>query len=132
VAQPLYQATLGATATSAMLALALPGFRIGPLWPALGWLALLALTSQVLGWMLISASLPRLPAGLLGALLLVQPVGAVALGALVLGQYPSLTQLCGVLIVVAGVLVATSGPRGVPRPTEPRRARARAMLGPAE
>lgn len=129
VAQPLYQATLGATATSAVLALALPGFRIGPLWPALGWLALLALTSQVLGWMLISASLPRLPAGLLGALLLVQPVGAVALGAVVLGQYPSLTQLSGVLIVVAGVLVATSGPRAVPRPTVPR---ARAMLGPAE
>jgi len=120
VAQPLSQATLGATATSAVLALALPGFRIGPLWPALGWLALLALTSQVLGWMLISASLPRLPAGLLGALLLVQPVGAVALGAAVLGQYPSLTQLAGVLVVVAGVLVATSGPRGVPRPTAPR------------
>ena len=120
VAQPLYQATLGATATSAVLALALPGFRIGPPWPALGWLALLALTSQVLGWMLISASLPRLPAGLLGALLLVQPVGAVALGAAVLGQYPSLTQLAGVLVVVAGVLVATSGPRGVPRAAPPR------------
>jgi drug/metabolite transporter (DMT)-like permease len=132
VAQPLYQATIGATATSAVLALALPGFRIGPLWPALGWLALLALTSQVLGWMLISASLPRLPAGLLGALLLVQPVGAVALGAVVLGQYPSLTQLCGVLIVVAGVLVATAGPRQVLRPVVPRRARARAVLSPAE
>jgi drug/metabolite transporter (DMT)-like permease len=122
VAQPLYQATLGATATSAVLALALPGFRVGPLWPALGWLALLALTSQVLGWMLISASLPRLPAGLVGALLLVQPVGAVALGAVVLGQYPSLTQLCGVLLVVAGVLVATSRPRGILRPTRPRHA----------
>jgi drug/metabolite transporter (DMT)-like permease len=129
VAQPLYQATLGAAVTSGVLALALPGFRIGPLWPALGWLALLALTSQVLGWMLISASLPRLPAGLVGALLLVQPVGAVALGAVVLGQHPSPTQLLGVLIVVAGVLVATAAPRGVPRPTV---ARARAALGPAE
>jgi drug/metabolite transporter (DMT)-like permease len=129
VAQPLYQATLGATATSAVLALALPGFRIGPLWPALGWLALLALTSQVLGWMLISASLPRLPAGLLGALLLVQPVGAVALGAAVLGQYPSLTQLGGVLIVVAGVLVAIAGPRGVPRATVPHRPRRAVPVG---
>jgi len=127
VAQPLYQATLGATATSAVLALALPGFRIGPLWPALAWLAVLALTSQVLGWMLISSSLPRLPAGLRGALLLVQPVGAVALGAVVLGQYPSPTQLCGVLVVVAGVLVATAGPRGLPRPLVRR---ARAALGP--
>jgi drug/metabolite transporter (DMT)-like permease len=129
VAQPLYQATVGATVTSAVLALILPGFRIGPLWPALGWLVVLALTSQVLGWMLISASLPRLPAGLLGALLLVQPIGAVALGAVVLGQYPSLTQLSGVLIVVAGVLVATSGRRALLRPALPR---AHAMLGPAE
>jgi drug/metabolite transporter (DMT)-like permease len=129
VAQPLYQATLGATVTSTLLALTLPGFRIGAIWPALGWLALLALTSQVVGWMLISASLPRLPAGLLGALLLVQPVGAVALGAVVLGQYPSLTQLTGVLVVVAGVLVATSGRRVHLRPVVPR---ARAALGRAE
>jgi drug/metabolite transporter (DMT)-like permease len=130
VVQPLYQATVGATATSAVLALALPGFRIGPLWPALGWLAVLALTSQVVGWLLISASLSRLPAGVLGALLLVQPVGAVALGALVLGQYPSPTQLSGVLIVVAGVLVATASPRRAPRPAA--RPPAHAALGPAE
>jgi drug/metabolite transporter (DMT)-like permease len=129
VVQPLYQATVGAAATSGVLALALPGFRIGPLWPALGWLAVLALTSQVVGWLLISASLSRLPAGLLGALLLVQPVGAVALGALVLGQYPSLSQLSGVLIVVAGVVVALSGQRGLPRPAVPR---ARARLSSAE
>ena len=42
-----------------------------PSWPAHGWLALLALTSQVLGWMLISVSLPRLPAALTSVLLLV-------------------------------------------------------------
>ena len=62
-----------------------------------------------------------------GRYLLVQPVGAVALGAVVLGQYPSPTQLCGVLVVVAGVLVATAGPRGLPRPLVRR---ARAALGP--
>ena len=38
---------------------------------------LLALTSQVIGWLLISVSLPRLPAALTSVLLLVQPVGAV-------------------------------------------------------
>src|SRR5580698_7283110 len=109
VAAVLFEATVGATVAAALLGLALNDYRLGPdhsLWPALGWLALLALTSQVIGWLLISSSLPRLPAGLLGALLLVQPVGAVALGAVVLGQYPSLTQLCGVLIVVTGVLMA--------------------------
>jgi drug/metabolite transporter (DMT)-like permease len=114
IVQPLYQATLGAAATAAVLAPLLPGFRIGSLWPALGWLALLAVTSQVVGWLLITASLSRLPAGVLGALLLVQPVGAVALGAVVLDQHPSLTQLAGVVLVLAGVLVATvaRGSRG--------------------
>jgi drug/metabolite transporter (DMT)-like permease len=109
VVQPLYEATLGATVTSAVCAVLVPGFRIGPLWPALGWLVVLALTSQVVGWLFISVSLTRLPAGQVGALLLIQPLGAVFLGALVLGQHPSPTQLAGVLVVVAGVLVATSG-----------------------
>ena len=31
-------------------------------WPAQGWLILLALSSQALGWLLISITLPRLPA----------------------------------------------------------------------
>ena len=35
-----------------------------PSWPAHVWLLILALSSQVLGWLLISASLPRLPAAL--------------------------------------------------------------------
>jgi drug/metabolite transporter (DMT)-like permease len=108
IVEPLYQATIGAAATAALLAPVLPGFRIGPLWSALGWLALLAITSQVVGWLLITASLSRLPAGLVGALLLVQPVGAVALGAVVLNQHPSLTQLAGVVLVLAGVLIATA------------------------
>jgi drug/metabolite transporter (DMT)-like permease len=114
IVQPLYEATLGAAVTSGVLALVLPGFRIGPLWPALGWLAVLAVTSQVVGWLLITASLPRLPAGILSAVLLVQPVGAVALGVAVLGQYPSLTQLSGVALVLAGVLVVSSGRRDRP------------------
>ena len=33
-----------------------------PSWPSHGWLALLALTSQVVGWLLISVSLP-IPGG---------------------------------------------------------------------
>ena len=108
VVQPLYEATLTATATSAVMVLALPGFRIGPLWPALGWLALLALCAQVLGWLFIAKSMPRLPAARLSVLLLVQPVGAVLLAATVLGQYPSASQLAGVAMMLAGMVVAAS------------------------
>ena len=64
-----------------------------PSWPSHAWLVLLALTSQVLGWLLISVSLPRLPAALTSVLLLVQPVGAVALAVLILDEQPSALQL---------------------------------------
>jgi drug/metabolite transporter (DMT)-like permease len=109
VVESLFQATLGATAGSAVLGLALRDFRLGPAWPALGWLVLLALTSQVLGWLLITMSMPRLPAWLVSALLLVQPAGSLALSAAVLRERPSLPQLAGVALMLAGVLIAASG-----------------------
>jgi drug/metabolite transporter (DMT)-like permease len=108
VVESLFQATLGATAGSAALGLALRDFRLGPAWPALGWLVLLALTSQVLGWLLITTSMPRLPAWLVSALLLVQPVGSLALSAAFLRERPTLPQLAGVALMLAGVLIAAS------------------------
>jgi drug/metabolite transporter (DMT)-like permease len=113
VAAPLFEATVGATAGSAVLGLGLRDFHLGPglsVWPALGWLALLALTSQVIGWLLITVSMPRLAAGMLGALLLIQPAGSVALSYLFLGERPSALQLTGVALMLAGVVIAVSGP----------------------
>jgi drug/metabolite transporter (DMT)-like permease len=109
VAAPLFETTLGAAVTAAVLGLVLHDFRLGPAWPALGWLALLALTSQVIGWLLITVSMPRLPAGLIGALLLVQPAGSVALSYAILGERPSALQLAGVALILTGVLVAVGG-----------------------
>ena len=109
VAAVLFEATAGATVASAMLGLVLNDYRLGPAWPTLGWLALLALTSQVIGWLLITVSMPRLPAGMIGALLLVQPAGSVALSYAFLGERPSALQLVGVVLVLAGVVVAVSG-----------------------
>jgi drug/metabolite transporter (DMT)-like permease len=109
VAAVLFEATAGATVASAVLGLVLHDYRLGPAWPALGWLALLALTSQVIGWLLITVSMPRLPAGMIGALLLVQPAGSVALSYAFLGERPSALQLAGVVLVLAGVVIAVSG-----------------------
>jgi drug/metabolite transporter (DMT)-like permease len=105
----LFEATLGAAVGSLVFGLGLHDFRLGHPWPALGWLALLAITSQVLGWLLITASMSRLPAWMIGVVLLIQPAGSVALGYLVLHQHPSLAQLAGVVLMLAGVLAAVGG-----------------------
>jgi drug/metabolite transporter (DMT)-like permease len=77
---------------------------IAPTWPSAGWLITLALTSQVLGWLLITVSLPRLPAAMTSVILTIQPIGSVALGAILLGQEPSVLQLCGVAFILTGLV----------------------------
>jgi len=109
VAAPLFEATVGTVAGSLILGLALRDFRLGPAWPALGWLVLLAMTSQVIGWLLITMSMPKLAAWLVSALLLVQPVGSLILGAVFLGERPSPVQFAGVAVMLGGVLIAASG-----------------------
>jgi drug/metabolite transporter (DMT)-like permease len=103
---------LDATATSAVVSIA-AGLLLGtvdlvPSWPAHGWLLVLAVTSQVLGWLLISVSLPRLQAVVTSMLLMLQPVVAVGLGIVLLAEAPSALQLAGAAIVLAGVIVATT------------------------
>ena len=66
--------------------------------------SLLALTSQVLGWLLITVSLPRLPAALTSVTLTIQPVGSVLLGVILLGEDPSALQLAGVACILAGLV----------------------------
>src|SRR5581483_1692994 len=87
---------------------------LAPDWPGAGWLATLALTSQVVGWLLITVSLPRLPAALTSLLLTVQPIGSVALGALIFSESPTALQLVGVALVLAGLLTATRPDRSRP------------------
>lgn len=92
-----------------VLDLGVGGLDLVPSWPAHGWLLALALNSQVVAWLLISYALPRLPALVTSVVLLLQPVGAVALGMLLLDETPSTPQLVGVVSVLAGVLAATVG-----------------------
>ena len=66
---------------------------------------ILALSSQVLGWLLISASLPRLPAALTSLLLTIQPVGSVALGVVLFAESPSGLQLVGVAAILVGLVM---------------------------
>ena len=118
-----------ATASTAVVA-AMAGLVVGDLDPApaiasLAWLALLGLTSQSLGYLLISLSLPRLPAVLTSIILLAQPVMTVALSIVLLREAPSATQLVGVALVIGGIAVATLGGSGA-RLRQSRRAGAEA------
>ena len=62
-AGPLFDATATAAVVAVIVGVVVGDARLVPTWPSAGWLLTLALSSQVLGWMLITISLPRLPAG---------------------------------------------------------------------
>jgi drug/metabolite transporter (DMT)-like permease len=110
-AGPLFDATLSGALFSALGGIAVGDIDWTPGLESQAWLVLLALSSQVVGWLLISVSLPRLPALLTSIVLMLQPVCTVFLGALLLSEAPSPVQLLGVAIVIAGVAVATVKPR---------------------
>lgn len=113
VVRPLAEATLGATAAAGLMSVVLPGFDVGG--PSgVAWSLVLALTSQVIGWMLISAGMPHLPAAITSALLLIQPVIAVAVAVALFDERPSWTQLVGVALVLGGVVLTTLGTRRTP------------------
>jgi drug/metabolite transporter (DMT)-like permease len=114
-AGPLFDATWVGAVTSLVVALALGVDDLAPGWPSAGWLIVLALSSQVLGWLLISVSLPRLPAALTSMILTIQPVGSIVLGIVLLGEDPSALQLCGALCILAG-LVSVAARRRIQGP----------------
>jgi drug/metabolite transporter (DMT)-like permease len=102
-AGPLLDATIAAALGSAVAGVGLGELDLAPSWPAHGWLLLLAVSAQVIGWLLITASLPRLPAAVSSVLLTAQPAATVLLAILLVGENPSVVQLAGVLVVIAGV-----------------------------
>ena len=119
-AGPLLDATAVAAVVAALAGVAVGDVDLVPSWPAHAWLVLLAVSAQVIGWLLISVSLPRLPAALTSVLLLIQPVGAVVLAAVILGEDPSTLQVAGVMVVLAGIGLATlPAPRKIPRAAAP-------------
>ncbi len=108
-AGPLFGATLAATIAALAIGWPLGELELRPSWPAHAWLVTLALTSQALGWLLISISLPRVPAALTSVVLTLQPVMSVALAMALLDEAPSSVQVAGVVVVVGGILLATVG-----------------------
>jgi drug/metabolite transporter (DMT)-like permease len=113
-AGPLFTATFASALGCAAIGAVVGDLDLTPSWSATGWLILLALSSQVLGWLLISTSLPRLPAVVTSILLTLQPVCSVVFAALIIDESPSLLQLAGAACILAGLVTATVGRRSVP------------------
>jgi drug/metabolite transporter (DMT)-like permease len=112
-AGPLFDATTTAAVICVIAGVIVGDARLVPTWPGAGWLITLALTSQVVGWLLIMVSLPRLPAALTSLILTVQPVGSVALAALIFSESPSGLQLVGVAMVLSALITATAPKRRI-------------------
>ena len=107
VAGQLADATVGAAAGALLLGLTLGSFQFRIPWVSLGWLVVLALVSQTVGWLLITSSLPQLPAAVSSLLLLLQPAASMVLAYLVLSQRPTALQILGAVLVCSGVLAVT-------------------------
>ena len=74
-------------------------------WPPAAWgaLALMALGPQLVGHLGLSYGVRYTPAVIVSALILIEPVGAAALGAVFLHELPSAVELLGGGVVLAGV-----------------------------
>ena len=115
-AGPLFDATLVCALTVIPIGLVWGNLDWTPGWKAQGYLVLLALSSQALGWLLISITLPRLPAALTSVLLTFQPVLSVLFAWAILDESPSALQLGGVALVLSGLLIVSAGRRQEQRP----------------
>ncbi len=124
-AGPLMEATFGMLIASAFVGMFFGSLDLEPTWPAHGWLLALALAAQVAGWFLIGYALPRLPAVETATIILLQPALTLLWGAIIFDERPSVLQIAGAVIVLAGVaFVAVTRARQTrqPVPAASRRA----------
>jgi drug/metabolite transporter (DMT)-like permease len=75
-------------------------------------IALMALGPQLIGHSSINWALGYLPAVIVALAILVEPVGATALAAIILDEYPSAPEIAGGLLVLVGVYVGLRPQRG--------------------
>ena len=111
VAGPLYDATVASTICIVPIGLVIGDLDFTPGPKATAWLIVLALSSQVVGWLLITVSLGRLPTARTSVLLTLQPLLAVLFAALIVDERPSPLQLVGAAAILAGLLIASVGSR---------------------
>jgi len=100
---PLLDATLGATLGALAVGAVDGQLDFAITWPAHAWLLALAVGSQVIGWQLIGAALPRLPALETSVFMLLQPMLTTIWARLLFAEHLATSQIVGMLLVLAGV-----------------------------
>ncbi|KOX24398.1 membrane protein [Saccharothrix sp. NRRL B-16348] len=107
----LFLATVSAGAVAVAIGVPTDRLDLSPGWPVLGWMLALALIGQIAGWLLISTALPRLSSATGATMMLLQPVGAILMGVVLLHERPSVPQLLGCLVVLGAVAFVSVGSR---------------------
>ncbi len=108
-----FDATAGATLGLLFVgSIPLTGIGLEPIshgftWPGHGWLILLAVSCQVIGWIAITYALPRLPAAHTSFAVLLQPILTIVWGVLLLSETPSFRQWAGMLLIFSAIIAVT-------------------------
>jgi len=103
---PLLDATIGTAVVALLIGVAIePDFSLAPSWPLHGWLLLLAVISQVVGWLMITRAMPHLPALDTSILLLGQPMLAILWAGMIFNESLGSGQWFGAALVLTGLLV---------------------------
>lgn len=101
----VFSMTFGATLVTGLVA-ATQGLAGPAGWPADGWLLLLAVGSQTLGWLLVISSIAHLPAVLTSVALLIQPALGMVWGRVLLDEPLGRPQVAGAAVLLAGIVIA--------------------------
>lgn len=109
---------LGVMSLESALLLGVAGWLDGNAFALHGWVnwsALLGLGffGQVVAWLLMVGAMPRLPASLVGLLLLLQPALAFVLDVLLFARRTSATDWLGLALALVGILLGSWRPRAV-------------------
>ena len=108
-----FDATIGAAIGLLLIGIApLEGLDIEPInftlsWPGHGWLILLAISCQIIGWIAITFALPRLPAAHTSFAVLLHPVLRIVWGVILLSETPSLQQMVGMTLIFSAIIAVT-------------------------
>ena len=116
----LLDAVVGVTIVGLIAALIMPqAISFSWSWPSDGWLIVLAVGPQAIGWALITFALPNLRALQASVVILIQPGLTVLWAMLIFAEDPNALQWIGLLMVLVGVIGTNTAGAARPALVEP-------------